>query len=65
MAPSTITEDYYLILEVEPSATTDSIVKSYRRLALKLHPDRNSKDDATKTFQLVRTIHPGHGRTRL
>ncbi|ETI26848.1 hypothetical protein G647_10294 [Cladophialophora carrionii CBS 160.54] len=48
MAPSPITEDYYMILEVEPTAEPQLIAKSYRRLALKLHPDRNDKRDATE-----------------
>ncbi|KAJ4330585.1 hypothetical protein N0V87_009869 [Didymella glomerata] len=51
MAPSAITEDYYKILEVDPTAEPELIVKSYRRLALKVHPDRNSERDATEAFQ--------------
>jgi hypothetical protein len=54
MAPSAITEDYYKILEVDPTAEPELIVKSYRRLALKVHPDRNSERDATAAFQRVR-----------
>ncbi|KAF2014245.1 DnaJ-domain-containing protein [Aaosphaeria arxii CBS 175.79] len=51
MAPSAITEDYYQILEVDPTAELALIVRSYKRLALKLHPDRNPKRDATEAFQ--------------
>lgn len=54
MAPSTVTEDYYFVLEVDQFATTDFITKAYRRIALKLHPDR--KDGSTKAFQLVREV---------
>ena len=53
MVCSPITEDYYMILEVEQNASPQSIVSSYRRLALKLHPDRNAKHDATEAFQRV------------
>ncbi|KAL1600100.1 hypothetical protein SLS59_006174 [Nothophoma quercina] len=51
MAPSAYTEDYYLILELDQTATLDLIAKSYKRLALKLHPDRNPQRDATEAFQ--------------
>ena len=34
-------KDYYAILEVEPGATTDEIRRSFRRLAIKYHPDTN------------------------
>jgi len=54
MAPSAITEDYYMILEVDPNAGLELIVRSYRRLALKVHPDRNSERNATEAFQRVR-----------
>jgi len=53
MAPIEITDDYYLILEVKQTATLEVITKSYRRLALVLHPDRNPRSNATEAFQLV------------
>lgn len=53
MAHSSTTEDYYMILEVEQNAAPQLIINSYRRLALKLHPDRNAKHDATEAFQRV------------
>ncbi|MDB5248875.1 MAG: hypothetical protein JWQ40_3269 [Segetibacter sp.] len=34
-------KDYYKILEVSPAATYAEIKKSYRRLALQFHPDKN------------------------
>lgn len=34
-------KDYYKILEVSPTATHADIKKSYRRLALQYHPDKN------------------------
>jgi curved DNA-binding protein CbpA len=41
--------DYYKVLEISPSASSDEIKKAYRRLALKYHPDRN---DGDKTYEL-------------
>lgn len=51
MAPTSITEDYYKILNVKLTDTTEVIGKSYRQLAIKLHPDKNGKHNATEEFQ--------------
>ncbi|OJD13594.1 hypothetical protein AJ78_05963 [Emergomyces pasteurianus Ep9510] len=53
MSPVPNTEDYYMVVEVEHTATPELITRSYKRLALKLHPDRNAKPDATEAFQLL------------
>jgi molecular chaperone DnaJ len=44
--------DYYDILGVSRNASSDEIKKSYRRLAMKHHPDRNTDDsDAERKFK--------------
>jgi curved DNA-binding protein CbpA len=53
MAPVPTTEDYYLVLEVDQTTSLELIKRSYKKLALKLHPDKNTKNNTTKAFTLV------------
>ncbi|XP_003737665.1 dnaJ homolog subfamily B member 4 isoform X2 [Galendromus occidentalis] len=46
-------KDLYAVLEVPKSASLEEIKKSYRRLALKYHPDKNKSPDAAEKFREV------------
>jgi molecular chaperone DnaJ len=46
--------DYYKILGLQPGATASEIKRSYRKLALRYHPDHNPHDaDAEEKFKWV------------
>lgn len=47
--------DHYKILEVDKNADDETIRKSYKRLALKYHPDRNkeNQEEATQKFKKI------------
>jgi curved DNA-binding protein len=45
--------DYYKILDVEKGASDEAIKKSYRKLALKYHPDRNKEKGAEEKFKEI------------
>jgi len=48
-------EDYYQLLGVSRNATDAEIKKSFRRLAMKYHPDRNSDNpEAEEQFKKIK-----------
>lgn len=46
-------EDYYQVLGVARDAASEEIKRAYRKLAQKLHPDRNKEADAAERFSKV------------
>jgi curved DNA-binding protein CbpA len=55
MSSAKLTDDFYAILDLKPSASTDDIKKAYRRLALVHHPDKNlnNRQQAEEKFKAI------------
>ncbi|ONK66609.1 uncharacterized protein A4U43_C06F10130 [Asparagus officinalis] len=46
-------KDYYQILGLERSCTVEDVRKAYRKLSLKVHPDKNKAPGAEEAFKAV------------
>lgn len=46
-------KDYYSILGVEKSCSVEEIRKAYRKLSLKVHPDKNKAPGSEEAFKKV------------
>lgn len=49
--------NYYAIFQVDRGATEEAIKSSYKRLALKCHPDKNRDPRASEAFKIVTKAH--------
>ena len=48
-----MTKDYYSILNISNNSTKEEIIKSFRELAKKYHPDKNSSPNASEKFREI------------
>lgn len=55
-------KDFYEILGVQTDASEDELKRSYRKLALKFHPDKNHAPGATEAFKGL--FNEGHDQVK-
>jgi DnaJ-class molecular chaperone len=50
MPSNAVPDHYYALLEIDQDTDLDAMKKAYKNMASKLHPDRSSRHDTTRTF---------------
>eukprot|EP00466_Bigelowiella_natans_P000603 jgi/Bigna1/66522/fgenesh1_pg.1_\ len=50
------TKDYYKLLRIERTASSETITKAFRKLAVQCHPDKNPHPGAEDAFKKLNTI---------
>lgn len=50
-------KDYYEVLHISKEATDSEIKRSYKKLALQLHPDKNRAPGAVEAFKALGNFH--------